>query len=358
MNRRSLLVLSASALALAACGRSPAPQEAETVRLVRVAVVEPAAAIEDLTLTGRIEAEDLASLGFRVAGRVKVRPANVGDQVAAGQVLAELEPQDQENALRQARAAVTTAEGRFVQAENHYRRRGVLLAENVIPQADFESAQQGMNAARAALNAARANLATAEEQLGFTVLRADASGIVTAIGAEPGEFVQAGQMVVRIARRDGRDAVFDVPAAALEALSADGRFTVSLAADPSQTVQGRVREVSPQADPVTRLFRVRVGLEAPPAAFRLGANVTGTLTRDASALLTIPVTAVIEGLQPTVWVVDPTQFTVAARPVTIDRRDPVRAFLTDGVKPGEIVVTAGTQSLAAGQRVRLPGGES
>ena len=87
---------------------------------------------------------------------------------------------------------------------------------------------------------------------------------MTAVGAEPGEVVQAGQMIVRLARHGGRDAIFDVPAQVLRTAPADRAVDVHLADDPSVTATGRVREISPQADPVTRTFQVKVGLTDPP----------------------------------------------------------------------------------------------
>ena len=117
----------------------------------------------------------------------------------------------------------------------------------------------------------------------FTELKADAPGVVTALGPRAGEVVQAGQMIVRLARKDGRDAVFDVPAQLLRSAPSDPQITVSLTDDPSVTARGRVREVAPQANPVTRTFEVKVGLTDPPTAMRLGATVTGRMETETQA---------------------------------------------------------------------------
>ncbi len=281
---------------------------APVIRPVRVATVEQAPARAIVTMTGQIEAMDQAAIGFRIAGRMLARPVSVGDVVQDGQILAELEPQDEQNALRSARADLNAARGRLSQAQNHYDRQAHLLARNLVSRADFEAAQQARVAAQAGVEAAEAQLRTAEDRLGFTVIRADAPSTVTAVGAEPGEFVSVGQMVVRLARREGRDAVFDVPVTLLDTVSTGTILNVRLANDNTATISARVREIAPQADIVTRTFRIRAGLKDPPASFRLGATVIGNLKEDNAGLLQIPTSAVIRSDGATsVWLVDPNE---------------------------------------------------
>lgn len=344
-------------LALTGCGREPAADGPLPPRLVRVIAVEATPQAAGGSFSGRIEAEDQAALGFRIAGRLASRTVSVGDTVAAGQILAALDPQDEENALRSARADLVAAEGRLVQAQNAYERRRALLERDVVSQADFDAAEQGRRAARAAVDAAAARLRNAEERLRFTVLAADAPGVVTAVAAEPGEFVRAGQKVVRLARRDGRDAVFDVPQAMLAGLEPGERFSVALTTDPAVVVEGRVREIAPEADPMTRTHQVRVGLDNPRPAFRLGATVTGTPVNAPGGALPVPVTALLPGPEAAVWVVDPAALTVARRPVEITARDGGSVWIGSGLKAGDIVVTAGAATLTEGQAVRIPEGQ-
>src|SRR5262249_19859408 len=152
---------------------------------------------------------------------------------------------------------------------------------------------------------------------------ADAGGTVIATAAEPGEIVQAGQLIVRVAPKGGRDAVFDVPGQVLRSAPGDVSIKVSLTDDPAVTAVGRVREVSPQADPVTRTFQVKVGLTDPPAAMRLGVSVTGRVQLNASPTIEIPASALTEfDRRPAVWVVDPSALTVALRNVEVLRHNP------------------------------------
>ena len=194
--------------------------------------------------------------------------------------------------------------------------------------------------------------------MSFTELKADAPGVLTAIGPGAGEVVQAGQMIVRIARKDGRDAVFDVSAQLIRSAPSDPQITVSLADDPAVTARGRVREVAPQANPVTRTFEVKVGLADPPAAMRLGATVNGRVEIESGPVIEIPATALTKSnQQPAVWIVDPGAGTVSLRNFDVLRFDPTRVVVSGGLDTGEVVVTAGVQALHPGQKVRLLGSE-
>jgi RND family efflux transporter MFP subunit len=186
---------------------------------------------------------------------------------------------------------------------------------------------------------------------------ADAGGIVVAVGAEAGEVVAAGRMVVQIAREDGRDAVFDVPASVKDAAPQSPEITVTLTSDPNVTAEGRVREVSPQADAVTGTFRVRVGLIEPPAGLRLGSTVVGRMVGDSTPVISVPGSALVrQGDQPAVWVVDPETSTVALRNIIVDSHSATQLVVAAGLVPGDVVVTAGVQALHPGQQVRLLGG--
>jgi RND family efflux transporter MFP subunit len=213
-----------------------------------------------------------------------------------------------------------------------------------------------LQTAQARVDDAEAQLKIASDRLSFTELKADAAGTVTARGAEAGEVVQAGQMIVRIARQDGRDAVFDVPAQLLRSAPADAQITVHLTEDPSVTAQGRVREVGEQADPVTRTFQVKVGLTDAPPAMRLGSTVNGSVQLDTAPVMTIPASALTQfNQQPAVWIVDPSSQTVSMRNINVLRYDPGTAVISHGLDPGDLVVTAGVQALHPGQKVRLLG---
>ncbi len=352
------LVMPAVAIGIASCGPSEKPAAVQA-RPVRVVTVERQNAAETVSLTGQVEAETEVSLSFRVGGRMIRRSVNVGDRVKAGQGVARLEPEPAENALRSARANLAAATSLLTKTRNDFGRQDELLRGGWTTRVRHDQALHAMQAAQAQVDAARAQVATAEDNLSFTELVADASGHVTAIGAEPGEVVPAGRMIVQLARESGRDAVFDVPARVIQGAPYDPVVNVVLASDPAVRAVGRVREVAPQADPVTRTFRVRVGLDDPPAAMRLGSTVTGNITQEGAAAIAIPATALTRTQgQPAVWIVDPKASTVSLHPIDVASYDLAQVIVGQGLQPGDVVVTAGVQSLRPGEKVRLLGAAS
>jgi len=329
---------------------------AEPVRPVRVVAVEEHAGGETATLTGTIQAEEDVALSFRIGGQLVERLVNVGDNVTAGQLVARIDDSTWRDSLQAARASLAAAMARLVDARNEVERLQPLLPQGFVSRQMFDRAVAARDAAQAQVDAAEAQVSTAETQLSYTELHADGPGVVTARGAESGEVVNAGQMIVRLARKGGRDAVFDVPGRLKDEIPGDAEVEVSLSSDPKIRAVGRVREVSPEADPVTRTFKFRVGLSDPPAAMRLGSTVTGSIQIGGGTGMTIPASALTasEG-KPAVWVVDPADETVALRNVDVARYDLDRVLIAHGLSAGELVVTAGVQVLRPGQKVRLLG---
>ena len=350
---RFLPLLVGVALALAACHKKP-EAEAPQVRPVRTVIAAPRGSNETVVLTGRIAAENEASLSFRIGGRVVDRLVNIGDHVETGQNLAKLDPQDELNALRSAQAALAASRAQVTEARDHFERQRQLLSSGHTPRAMFDRAQRDLRTAQASVDDTQARLTNQALRVSWTILQADAPGTVSAVGAEPGEVVQPGRMIVRIARRLGRDAIFDVPGRLLRESPNDPDITVRLADDPSIVAMGRVREVATQADPATRTFEVKIGLTDPPPEMRLGSTVTGTMQLESEAVMTIPASALssING-KPAVWLVDPQALTVSLHPVQTARFDPDTVLVEQGINTGDIVITAGVHALHPGQKVRL-----
>lgn len=355
---RCLPLLVGVALALAACKQKP-EAEAPDVRPVRTVIAAPSESGEIVVLTGHVAAETEASLGFRIGGRVIERLVNVGDHVETGQNLAKLDPQDEVNALRSAQALVAAAEARLTQTRDALGRQRQLLAGGHTPRAVFDKAQKEFQTAQANVSDADARLTNQALRVSWTVLQADAPGTVSSVGAEPGEVVQPGQMVVRIARRDGRDAVFDAPGRLLREAPSNPDIRVRLTDEPSIVAMGRVREVATRADPTTRTFEVKVGLTDPPPEMRLGSTVTGSIQLESERLMAIPASALtsLNG-QPAVWLVDPETMTVALHNVETARFNPDTVIVEHGIETGDVVVTAGVHALHPGQKVRLLGSKT
>jgi RND family efflux transporter MFP subunit len=328
-------------------------------RPVRTVTIERGADGEAVSLTGQVRAKDQVNLAFRLDGRMLDRPVNVGDGLKPGQLVARLDPQNQQNALRSAQANLTSAQALLTQTHLAYGRQQELLKDGWTPRAKFDEAQQAFLTAQAQVDSARAQVRIAENQLSYTVLFVDAPGAVTAVGAEPGEVVRAGGPIVQVAREGGRDAVFDVPEQLMRTGPRDPVVEVALTNAPQVKATGRVREVAPQADPATRTFQVKVGITDPPEAMRLGSTVTGRITLSAPPGVEVAASALTKtNGGPAVWVVDLHSHTVSLRSVDVLRYDPAAVVISHGLEIGDVVVTAGAQTLRPGQQVRMTGGVS
>ena len=349
----AVLAAAAALTLLSACQRNQEPPAPE-IRPVRVVKIETRAAGETVALTGNVQAQTEINLSFRIDGRMLERLANVGDTVRPGQLIARLDSQNEESSLQAARAQLAAARAQLTEARNNFGRFRDLVAENAVSRASFEQAESIMKSAESQVESAQTQVTLGENRLSYTRLVSDVSGAVTAQGAEPGEVVGAGRMIVQVAREGSRDAVFDVPARVKDAAPSNPQITVVLTSDPGVVATGTVREVAPRADPVTGTFRVRVRLNNPPPVMRLGATVTGRMKLASGASIEIPPSAVIRSdRQPAVWVVDPKTATVATRTIEIRSSDPNRVEVASGLNPGDLVVTAGIQALRPGQKVRL-----
>ena len=349
----TLLTTVLAVMTLTACKKKE--ERALVVRPVRSVVVERRQVGDPAVGSGHLRARDEVNLAFRIAGRIIERRLDVGDKVEAGQVVALLDDKVERNSRNSAQADVAAAQATLDQSVAFDRRQKKLLDERVISPNEYDSALRQLRTAQAQLDAAQAQLKSAEEQLGYTVLKSDAAGVITEKGAEVGEVVPAGKMILKVAQQSGRDAVFDVPAQAMrDGLAVGEQVEVWLADHPETKSSGKVREISPEADPVTRNYQVKVGLTDPPSGMFLGATVVGRVILKSDSLIEIPASALtmVED-KPAVWVVDAKDQRVKRRKIAIARYTPDTAIVTDGLESGERVVTAGVQTLYEGQTVKL-----
>jgi RND family efflux transporter MFP subunit len=348
----AVLALAAVAL-LSSCQRAE-EQAAPEIRPVRAITVDKRAAGETVTLTGTVQAQTEINQSFRIDGRLLERALNVGDTVRPGQLVARLDSQNEESSVQSARAQLTGARARLAEAQNNFTRMRDLVAENAVSRASFDQAEAALKTAQAQVESAQTQVTLAENRLSYTRLVSEVGGVVTAQGAEPGEVVGAGRMIVQVAREGGRDAAFDVPARVKDAAAANSDITVVLTSDPKVTAGGVVREIAPRADPVTGTFRVKVRLVNPPPAMRLGTTVTGRMKLASTTSIEVPPSAVIRTeRQAAVWIVDPKTGLVSTRAIEIRSSDPNRVEVASGLNSGDVVVTAGIQALRPGQKVRL-----
>jgi RND family efflux transporter MFP subunit len=350
----AVAVLALASLAtLSACKRAEEAAASE-VRPVRVMTIAKGVAGDTVVLVGTVQAQTEINLSFRIDGRLIERNVNVGEQVVPGQLVARLDSQNEETGVESARAQLASARAQLAEAQINYERMRDLVAEDAVSRATFDQAETLRKTAQSQVESMQSQATLAGNRLSYTRLVSDVAGVVTAQGAEPGEVVGAGRMIVQVAREGGRDATFDLPARIKDSAPLNTEIAVVLTADPKIMANGVVREISPRADPVTGTFRIKVRLLNAPATMRLGSTVTGRLKLAATSGTEIPPSAVIRSdRQTAVWVVDPKTGTVGARNIEVRASDSARVEVASGLNPGDIVVTAGVQALRPGQKVRL-----
>ena len=349
--KRLLPLLCAAAL-LPGCSREePAPEPVRPVLSIRVVSQSE----ESLgRFAGNIQARYETNLGFRVPGRIANRAVDVGAEVGPGDLLATLDPTDQQNQLRAAQGDLAKVEAQWINAQANARRQQELFDRGVGAQAQLDIAQTDLKTTGASLDQAKASVRQARDQLNYSELRADHAAIVTAWNAEAGQVVAAGQQVVTLARPDIKEAVIDLPDVLVDRLPADVVFTVAAQLDPSINSLATVREIEPQAQSATRTRRARLTLAQAPQGFRLGTAISVTLSSAIAPRIELPASAVqTRDGKTRIWVIDDATQTVAPRDVSLLSRDNASVVLAGGVVAGERVVSAGVNSLKPGQKVKV-----
>jgi membrane fusion protein, multidrug efflux system len=336
---------------LSACNdRSTA--SVERAAFVRTEVVEPRDGQAAVTLTGEVQARFRADLSFRVSGRVLERFLDVGAHVNAGDLLARLDPAEQQADLDAATAGFAAAESQLRVAHATFDRQSDLLSSGFTTRTAYDQAQQQLQTAEGTLEAAKSQLGQAREALGDTELRARASGVITARNLEIGQVVQSAQSVFTLAQDGERDAVFDVPESTFFGGVERGRVSLTLLSDPDVTAVGTVREISPAVDPKSLTVRVKVAIQNLPAAMTLGSAIAGTVPTKVTTEITLPWTALMaRGSKPAVWIVDPKTKTASLKPVSVGGYEAGAVLIKSGLEPGDRVVVDGGKLLSPGEPV-------
>jgi RND family efflux transporter MFP subunit len=344
-----IAALSASLLMTAGCKQDT--HVSEPVRPVLSIIVEPTPS-GDPVFVGAVEPRFKTDLAFRVLGRLIARHANLGDTVTEGQTVADIDPLPLELAVRSARAELANAQARLETARAAEQRKRTLILTDATSRQTLDDAEQVRAGAEASVANAQANLTKAIEQLGYAQVKTDFGGVVTAVSADVGQVITPGKTVITVARPDLREAVVDIGSDFPVPLRIGLPFSVSLQLLPTVQVEGRIREIAPQADPVTRMYRVRIALRDPPPSFRLGSTVTVKLSGDQSSTPRLPTSAILsKDGESFVWVVDPADNTVSLHKAdaAIDGAD----ARVSGLAVGTRIVIAGIHSLRPGQKVRI-----
>ena len=345
----------AAALAvLAACSKAPEPrpEEIRPVRVMKIGAGGDAAA-RGVEYPGEVRPRYETRLAFRVGGKIVERNVEVGTRVREGQVLARLDPEDLAQVAASARAQMASAEAERDLAAADLKRYTDLRAKNFISQAEFDRRASAFTTADARLQAVRAQYRQAANQTAYATLAADTAGVITALEVEAGQVVAAGQTVARLARRGEKEIAIAVPESQHERIERATAIAVSLNAFPGKTWKGRLRELSPVADPVTRTYAARITVLGAGEDVELGMSARVVVAGgEAQAGSELPIAALYaRGETPQVWILNADN-TVRLAPVTTRGMTGERVLVDSGLAPGDLVVIAGAQLLRPGQRVR------
>ena len=343
--------------ALAGCSRpEPPPEPVRAVKLLTVGASEVQA---QRLFAADVRARVESRLGFRVAGKLVQRHVELGQAVRAGQLLAQLDARDYRLAVQAAQAQVAAATTQRDLAQADYERFAQLKAQNFISGAELDRRRASLQAAQAQLTQALAQASGQGNQENYTQLRADADGVVTAIEAEPGQVLEQGQTVLRLAQGGARDAVFAVPEDLVGQLRVGQEVAVRPwggAAEGVAKLRATVRDIAASADPVTRTFTVKAALSGSPLP-PLGATLTvypSAFAPSGVQALRLPTSALwAQGQQTAVWVFDAASSTVRAQVIEVAQVDGTEVLVRAGLQAGAQVVATGVHVLAPGQKVSI-----
>jgi RND family efflux transporter MFP subunit len=346
------VALAVMAVALAGCDKTVA-QKAEPARPVLVATAHYEAETPERSFVGTIKPRIEADMGFRVAGKVAKRLAEVGQHVEVGQSLATLDEVDLKLQAAQAEAEQSAATGVLAQAAAAEQRAKDLKAKGWTTDAQLDSAKATADEARARLDRAERSVELTRNSLSYATLPADARGVVTATMIEPGQVVASGQTAIRVARLAEKEAVVAIPETLL-GRAKSGTATVTLWSDPNTKYVAKLREIAPNADPATRTYLAKFSLPDADDNVSLGMTATLTLADPATdRVARLPLSALFnEGDKPSFYVVDD-KGDVALKPVTVKAYESGDVLISGGVAEGAKVVTLGVQRLDPSQKVRV-----
>lgn len=352
-NSRAAAIALSIASALVACSK-PA-EKTEDIRPVRVVQIAADNADVIAEYSGEVRPRIESRLGFRVGGKIISRRVDVGTSVKRGQVLMQLDPQDLQLAQAQASAGLKAAESNRDLAQAELKRYQELRERNFVSQAVLDSKQSAFRAAQSSYEQALAGFKNQSNQAGYTTLVSDIDGVVTSVDAEAGQVVAAGSPVVRVAKAGDKEIVIGIPEDKVDTLRRISDVRVRTWANPKEVISGKIREISPVADPATRTYTAKVSIPNTSPNVKLGMTAYVTFSaKTQKAMMKVPLTALYETQgKTTVWVVE--NNAVKTVPVEIAGPSGNDVLLSGGVLPGQKVVTAGVNRLQPGQKVKILG---
>jgi len=334
-----------------------APQD---IPLVRALTINPVNSAQGYTYSGDVRGRYESKLAFQVSGKITKRNVELGSIVHADDVLMEIDGKDIQQTVNMNSAQVASAQAQLKLAENNLNRYRQLYEQQAISQSQLDQYQSAYETALAAANQSSAQYFQGTNQLSYSALRADSAGVVSSITAEAGQVATPGQTVITLVRDGNREIEINVPENRIDTLRKAAEFKVNFWALPNVAVEGKIREIAPMADAVSRTYKVRISLINAPPEIKLGmtaAVAVAGFSDQPTTVTSIPLSAIYQtNDSPSVWVVNGD--IVNLRPIKTGSFGNTQIQVLAGLSPGETIITAGVHKLREGQQVNLVGGDS
>lgn len=346
-----ITLIVAVSLGLTGCAKTET--SSEVTPLVRSQVVNAVSAEQTAQYSGEVRGRYEAQLAFQASGKISKRNVELGTTVNPGDVLLEIDTKDIQQTVTITSAQVASAQSQLKLAETNLERYRMLYEQGAVSKAQLDQYQNAYEVASAAVRQASAQYNQGANQLSYTSLVADTAGVIASINAEAGQVVSAGQPVVTLVKDGEREIEINVPESRMDELRKAQDVLITFWALPGVTTKGKVREISPVADKISRTYKARISILTPPAGMNLGMTASVTVVNPGQQqAVYIPLSAIYQtGSAPNVWVVR--DGAVSLQPVKLGSFGEEKVQVLEGLRGGEVIVTAGVQKLREGQKVRL-----
>jgi len=350
---RSVVVLLAAAALVAGCNASAEIGAPAKPQAVETLTIKLEAASRTWSYVGTIKPRYQSDLGFRVAGKVVSRLVEVGDRVEKGQVLARLDPADFLLSLAAQEAELSAATTSRDEATSALDRYKILFKDGHVSKAALDQRASAAAEARSRVDRAQRTVDLARNQLAYATLASDADGVVTALPVEAGQVVAAGQLVAKVARLDAIEVEVALPEQQVEEVR-DAVAEIDIWGNGTARLPATLREVAPDADPVSRTFRARFAIAEPSRAATLGRTATVYLSaRTTERVAVVPLSAISNnGTSAVAWVISSDATRATPRPVSIRTLGKDRVLVSSGLRDGERIVALGVHMLDPEKPIR------
>lgn len=357
----SKLTMSAAlcAVLILSCGEDVKPPE--ILRPVRFEQVFESGGERVRSFSGVAQSGLESRLSFRVSGTIRKIAVQVGDQVTAGELIAELDPADYQLQLQQAQASLESALAQERKAEADYRRFRQLYENRSASKNDLDAARAASESANAQVQASRKQIEQLRRQLNYTRLLAPNDGAIASIDREVNENVSAGQTVIQLTAGAEMEVQVAIPEILISQIREGDPVTVTFTALGDKKCEARITEVGVSSTGFATTFPVIVRLTEDQEGIRSGMAAEVTFTFSASnqrSRIVVPSFSVAEDRDGRfVYIVEPGDQeglgVVKRRNVEIGELTENGIEILEGLADGDRVVTAGVSKLTSDMNVKF-----